>query len=248
MKKYTSSLLFAFIMFPLFCFSKVSSQVKDKDSTTIYHVELTDDFIITGEGNATNWQKASWLHLIQGKKNNADVSKITKVKILYSRTGIYFLFYCQDEKLTATMDSDFMDLWEEDVVEVFLLPDEKQSAYLEYELSPLNHELAILVSNVDGELYRWAPFHYEPNRKTRHATSVSGGKKESLGDISAYIAEFFIPYKLLHPLNNIFPTSGTQWRANFYRIDYDKESVQWSWQPTGKTNHEYEKFGTLYFK
>lgn len=248
MKRYRCFFLFAFVMLPLIGLSEVDSQIKETDSTALYNVEFTDDFIVTGEGNATNWQKASWMHLIQSTRHNADVSRTTKVKILYSQTGIYFLFYCQDEKLTATMDSDFMDLWKEDVVEVFLLPDENQPAYFEYELSPLNYELAIIVSNIEGELYRWKPFHYESDRKPRHATAVRGGKKESFGDISAYTAEFFIPYRLLRPLNNISPKPGTRWRANFYRIDYDKERVQWSWQPTEKTNHEYKKFGTLYFK
>ena len=37
-----------------------------------------------------------------------------------------------------------MDLWNEDVFEVFLWTDERYPVYLEYEISPLNHELPIL--------------------------------------------------------------------------------------------------------
>jgi len=32
--------------------------MKDNDSTAIYHVELTADFKITGQGNSNNWDKA----------------------------------------------------------------------------------------------------------------------------------------------------------------------------------------------
>ena len=37
-----------------------------------------------------------------------------------------------------------MDLWNEDVFEVFLWTDERYPVYFEYEISPLNHELPIL--------------------------------------------------------------------------------------------------------
>lgn len=142
--------------------------------------------------------------------------------VLSSESGIYFLFYCEDKKLTATMNTDFMDLWEEDVVEVFLMPDEDSPVYFEYEISSLNYELPILISNDNGDLVRWKPFHYDADRKTMHATSVLGGEKKSNSVVKSWSAEFFIPYKLLRPLNNIHPQPGTEWRANLYRIDYDE--------------------------
>ncbi|UJH90175.1 carbohydrate-binding family 9-like protein [Antarcticibacterium sp. 1MA-6-2] len=113
----------------------------------------------------------------------------------------------------------------------------------------MNHELPILVSNENGDLVRWQPFHYDEDRKTRHATSVKGGEKQKLATISGWTAEFFIPYKLLRPLNNIPPVPGTRWRANFYRVDYDHPSTDvWSWQETGESFHEYKEFGLLLFE
>lgn len=173
---------------------------------------------------------------------------ITKTKVLYSQTRIYFLFYCQDKKLTATMDSDFMDLWKQDVVEVFLWPDEDFPAYFGYELSPLNYELVILVSNIEGELHRWQPFHYETDRQTQHATLVQGDEKKSFAPVSSWTAEFFIPYKLLRPLKNITPQEGTKWRANFYRVDYDDGHSSWLWRPTDRSFHDYEKFWNFGFQ
>jgi len=41
---------------------------------------------------------------------------------------------------------------------------------------------------------------------------------------------------------------GTRWRANFYRIDYDNNVSEWSWQPTRTNFHDYERFGTLLFQ
>ncbi|MBN2366806.1 MAG: hypothetical protein JXL67_11615, partial [Calditrichaeota bacterium] len=62
-------------------------------------------------------------------------------------------------------------------------------------------------------------------------------------------AEFYIPYELLKPLGNVPPESGTHWRVNLYRGDYDLGYFEsWSWQPVEKTFHEYKKFGTFIFK
>ena len=81
--------------------------------------------------------------------------------MLYSKTGLYFLMDGTDRKLTATMTEDFMDLWNEDVFEVFLWTDERYPVYFEYEISPLNHELPILVPNFGGQFLGWRPWHYE---------------------------------------------------------------------------------------
>lgn len=216
------------------------------ESERILEIKKTPDFEVTGDGTSKNWELTNWLYL--PSRNVPDNSLNTKVKVLYSETGIYFVFDCEDEKLTATKSEDFLNLWEEDVVEVFLWPDESVPVYFEYEISPLNYELPIIVSNKEGDLVRWQPFIYKADRKTRHATCVFGGKKKSYEKITRWVAEFFIPYKLLRPLNNVPPNSGTRWRANLYRIDYDKGKTSWSWQSTNKTFHDYPSFGVLLFE
>jgi len=219
---------------------------KESNDLKTIKVKKCPDFEIMGDGTNKNWAITEWIILPQ--RNSSGESRITKAKVLYSETGIYFLFHCQDNKLTAAMDADFLDLWKEDVVEIFLWPDEATPSYFEYEISPLNFELPILISNKEGDLVRWQPFHYDSDRRTRHATSIEGGNKESNATVTGWTAEFFIPYKLLRPLNNIPPKSGTKWRANLYRVDYDKEQIFWSWELTSQTFHEYKKFGILLFE
>jgi hypothetical protein len=116
---------------------------------------------------------------------------------------------------------------------------------LEYELSPLNFELPILVPKVKGDFLGWRPWHYEGERRTRHAAFIEKGKD---GDtVLSWTAEFFIPFALLKPMSNVPPKKGTRWRANFYRLDYDNGQAGWTWRPTKKNFHEYERFGTLIF-
>jgi len=211
-------------------------------------VRKVQNFIVTGDGSAEAWNAIPWTGLPHQTLRGALYA--TRVKIAYSESGIYFLFDCVDEKLSASFKKDFLDLWTQDVVEVFLWTDENFPAYLEYELSPLNYELALLISNHDGEVYRWQPFHYEGRQRTSHATHVVGGIKKPGASVKGWTAEFFIPYRLLRPLNNNVPAPGTRWRANLCRVDYDNEKdvSEWSWQTTDRSFHEYKKFGVLLFE
>ncbi len=212
----------------------------------ILTVKKCQDFKISGDGSAQSWGIADWINIPQ--RSTSGEQYTTKAKVLYSITGMYFLFDCEDKKLTSTMKADNLNLWEEDVVEVFLWTDESFPVYFEYEISPFNFELPIIVPNYKGSFYGWLPWHYEGDRKTQHATSVSGGKKESGSTVKGWKAEFFIPYTLLIPLNQVPPASGIKWRANMYRIDYDNGMKSFSWQKTEKNFHDYNHFGTFVFE
>jgi hypothetical protein len=218
-----------------------SSLHAQSPDTTLMKVAATKDFKLTGDGSSSEWNKAQWINLPQ---RSGPIKYETRLKLLYSDSGIYCLFFCEDKTITATLKEDFADLFNEDVVEAFFWTDERLPVYFEYELSPYNYELAILVPNNNGDFFGWKPWHYEGNRKTRHATHLN-----KTGDhLDSWTAEFFIPYKLLKPLANVPPVKGTKWRANFYRIDYDSNSLEWSWQLTGTNFHDYKKFGTLIFE
>jgi hypothetical protein len=117
----------------------------------ILKAKHTSDFTVTGDGTAPNWNNTEWLVLPQ--RNKASFTYATKVKVLYSDAGIYCLYDCEDKKIGATLKEDFLDLYNEDVVEAFFWTDETIPMYLEYELSPLNYELPILVPNFKGSAY-----------------------------------------------------------------------------------------------
>jgi hypothetical protein len=209
-------------------------------------IKKTQDFKITGDGISENWGKTEWIDI--PRQRGTTVNYKTRSKVLYSETGIYFLFDCEDNKLTSTMKADNLDLWLEDVIEVFLWTDESFPVYFEYELSPMNFELPIIVPNYKGTFLGWLPWHYEGDRKIQHSTSVTGGEKKSGSTVTGWKGEFFIPYKVLAPLNQVPPVSGTKWRANMYRIDHDNGSTSYSWQKTKGTFHDYNNFGTFVFE
>jgi hypothetical protein len=215
-----------------------SKKVGKKAQWVIKH---TSDFAVAGDTLTDAWKNTSWVKLSQS--DGSEKKRMAKAKLLYSDTGIYGLFWCEDALISATLKEDFADLYNEDVVEAFFWPDEDHPLYFEYELSPLNYELAILVPNMKGNFFGWRPWHYETKRLTRHATRVT----KSSDTVTGWVAEFFIPFELLKPLNNVPPKRGTQWRGNLYRIDYDSGSAEWYWQPVTTNFHDIKNFGTFVF-
>ena len=163
----------------------------------------TDDFAIDGKGASPAWSKAEW-QMLAPRAAGKDPHP-TRVKMLYSPTGLYVLMDGEDSVLTAKMREDFLDLWTEDVFEFFLWPDETNPVYFEYEISPLGFELPILVPNFGGQFYGWRPWHYEGPRKIQKAVTVRGGPAETGARITGWTAEVFLPYDLLKPLRNVPP-------------------------------------------
>ncbi len=210
-------------------------------------VRQTEDFVVNGKGDASAWTKAAWEPL--NLRTSGGHRYQTRVKMLYSEAGLYVLMEAEDDKITAKMDEDFLDLWNEDVFEFFLWPDENHTVYFEYEISPLGYELPIIIPNFGGEFLGWRPWHYDGDRKTQKATAIIGGPKRSGANIAGWKAEVFVPYDLLKPLQNVPPKPGTRWRANFYRVDYDGgKSTSWDWARVGRSFHDYNNFGTLVFE
>ena len=227
----------------LFCQPAAHAQRGERPRLSVRPV---GDFEVTGAGENAAWRQADWVPL--GRREPGGHAYDTRFKTVYSGTGLYFLIEGTDRALTATMNEDFMDLWNEDVFEVFLWTDERYTAYFEYEISPLNHELPILIPNFGGQSLGWRPWHYERDRLTRKATAIIGGPKQPRAAIEGWRAEFFIPYALLRPLQNVPPKPGTKWRVNVYRMDYDEgKRSQWEWAHVDKSFHEYERFGDLVF-
>ena len=229
----------------LFLFAGKTARGQE-NSPEVIRVKHTEDFELSGDGRNKLWETVPWNVLSASEKGEL---RKTQAKILYSNTGIYFLFHNEDEILTASKTADFERLWLEDVAEVFLWPDTTETVYFEYEISPLNYELPILIPNFDGKFLGWRPWEYEGERKTKHLTKVEGGKKEMGSRINAWYAEFFIPYALLNPLKNVPPKKGTTWRANMYRVDHDnKKAVRWYWKKPETNFHQFTKFGMLLFE
>ena len=218
-------------------------------SDSLLRVHRCNDFVVSGRGENPEWEKTNWVGL--DKIDTGCSGNRTKFKILYSATGIYVLFSGDDGKISSSFKNDFENLFEADVFEVFFHPNpgEAEPVYFEYEVSPLDKELVLLILNMNGRFGSWMPWHYEDGKKVIKKVIITGGKMEPGASIKSWSAELFFPYSLLIPLKNVPPVPGSLWNANFCRLDYDSgHMVKWSWSPVAKSFHEFRKYHSLLFE
>jgi hypothetical protein len=96
-------------------------------------IPLVEDFRVTGDGRTPAWTKIAWHSLGRGGAGAATYG--TRYKVAWSPRGFYFLCDCEDRRLTCSGLPDLGNLFTEDMVELFLWPDDQQTLYFEYEIS-----------------------------------------------------------------------------------------------------------------
>ena len=234
----------------LVIFIFLSETAAQELTTTSLLVRKCNDFTITGKGTDSEWTKAEWNGLTKlddGGKPNA-----TKFKILYSATGIYVFFQGDDEKITTQDYKDFESIFNGDVFEVFFYPDPDVKVYFEYEVNHLGRELILAISNLNGKWSSWVPRNNQGVHRTgiQRMVNVVGGDAGIGSNITSWTAEIFFSYNGLGLMPKVPPASGTQWKANFCRLDYDTGAmIKWSWTPSiTKSFHELEKFLSIKFE
>lgn len=187
-------------------------------------VKKTQDFELSAKDGAAMWNKTGWTYL---KPVGGYLRYETRFKMLYSDKGMYFRIFCEDSKISCTGLRDFGKLYEEDVVEIFLKPDMRQNMYFEYELSPANAELPLMVANTKGKYHGWLPFDYARDRICKHECNIIDVNG---ANCKGWECRIFIPFELLEGLIAEPPESDKYWFANVCRIDYDSvEPTRWSW-------------------
>jgi alpha-galactosidase len=170
----------------------------------------------------------------QGK--NADPERETEVRLLWNAEALFLRFCAKYRTITVFPDAapnGWRDqLWDRDVAEVFLQPDQPNlRRYKEFEVSPNGY---------------WIDLDIAPGEK--HDLK-SGMLQQVFLEEKAriWVAELAIPMKCLVKK---FDPSAT-WRVNFYRIEGASEPRFYSaWRPTRTpvpNFHVPEAFGELVF-
>lgn len=208
-------------------------------------LDHTEDFELISE-NKEKFKSARWNVL---KRAGGEKEYQTRFKALYSKTGIYFLAECADSEITSTLKNDGEDLYTEDVLEFFVQPDRRYPVYLEYELSPRNRELVLMVSHNGAKFYGWTPFHYTGERKTAHIVWNDMHRPESSDAFSLWGGMIYLPFVLFEGVAEHIPQSGDVWYGNIFRIDYDGGEIsRYAFAPgCGTEFHDFRKFEEILF-
>jgi hypothetical protein len=202
----------------------------------------SQDFVPDGLLSKAIWNRAKWVefdHDPTGKTENAAVK--TRVAI-WSDRYIYFAFSGHYESLNVYEGEDISkerwELWNRDVVEVFLNPQpEWITHYYEFEVAPNNQWIDLEIEKTR------TPFNDAAwNSGFEHATKID--EKNHL-----WLTEMRIPLSAVG-VEKI--RDGDQWRVNFFRAagpggDEKRTFLAWSSIPQGGTFHVPNRFGILRF-
>jgi hypothetical protein len=166
----------------------------------------------------------------------------TTIKVFWTDTDLYVFFRCPYSKLNiftpANHSEARMNLWDRDVVEMFVGDDWKNTGhYREFEMAPTGD---------------WIDLAIDLERKSFDHTWRSGW--ETLARVDKAHKTWYAAARIpLTAISDKQVTAGTTWRVNFYRIDgrggKNKRHFM-CWQPTCDRkhgNHTPESFGSFLF-
>ena len=159
----------------------------------------------------------------------------TAVRLCWDDEALHVRFDCEDRDAWGTFQKRDDPLWQEEVVEVFLAPGEKDpERYMEIEVSPLGVLFDAMIHNPTGlradmtaDLSWDCPgIRWQVGRGTERQD---------------WWAELSIPWEAPPP---------RLWRANFYRVERPRDGVPefTCWSPTLTTPADFHKparFGLL---
>jgi Carbohydrate family 9 binding domain-like len=199
------------------------------------------DFRPDGDFSKPSWkhaESAEFDHDASGNPHYPEVS--TRVASVWTETNIYFLFWCRYDSLNVYQGEDpaveRWQLWDRDVVEVFLNPQpERVNHYYEFEVAPNNQWVDLEIDKTKE------PFNdVSWNSGFEHATRIDAKNH-------IWTAEMRIPISSMN-VRAIHP--GAKWRVNFFRAagkggDERRKFLAWSIIPEGKTFHVPTRFGIL---
>ncbi len=201
---------------------------------------ISEDFPIseTGEKFWKEAQNIEIIHYWSGEK--APPGRRFKTKLLWSDAALYVHFEVnQNEPLVVSdnpnLKSKTRGLWNRDVCEIFLAPNEAEfRRYFEFEVAPTGEW-------IDLEIYQ------KPNERITIWDYDSKMKTRAQIEKSKIITAFKVNWKAF----NTKPEAGDIWLGNIFRAVGKGETRGYlAWSPT-KTNqpnfHVPEKFGKFVF-
>ncbi|MEZ4265086.1 MAG: carbohydrate-binding family 9-like protein [Myxococcota bacterium] len=207
--------------------------------------------VIDGKLDDAVWRTAQTSAAF-GQPGGGPVSprRLTQVRAAWDDTAVYFGFAVRDDDLWNDQTGRDATLWEQDVVEIYLDPGADGKDYVEIQVSPT------------GEIFdAWFETHRAPAWPEAAKKLTLAGmqvKVDAVGSVNtrddgvtdeSWSVEVAIPWKDLPGIDGP-PAAGTQWGANFYRIDVKsptREGFMSSWAPAGGDFHNTNAFGRLVF-
>lgn len=215
-----------------------------------YMIRRASDAIrIDGRGSDRAWTRAqrtgNWVSPVDGQ----DVDGVRSWgKMLWDDEALYVLMDARDDDVWATLTNRDANLWDEEVLELYLDPGNDGRDYLELQINPLNAIFdAHFVDPNNRDLETARAFNI-PGIET--AVYVNGDVSNRDDRDRSWTAEVRIPLDSVPGLREATHEGGVM-GGNFYRYDRpaDGEARTVAWSPVGGgTFHNPSRFGVVRFE
>ncbi|MCM8764223.1 MAG: carbohydrate-binding family 9-like protein [Candidatus Omnitrophica bacterium] len=173
--------------------------------------------IVDGNIDEPAWRKAVPISFVKIVSLDKPVST-TMAYCLYDDRCIYFAFACNDRDIWATLKNRDSQLWDQDVVEIFLKPDFFDDSFYEFQVSPRNIVLDAFILRRFREKMFWR-FTEWNCAGFKSATRINGTLNNWLDEDNSWKIEISIPFKALLSDGRV-PARNDVWLVNFGRYDY----------------------------
>ncbi len=212
----------------------------------VYHCHRRrGEILIDGHVDETAWERADEIEFVL-----ADTAKPprqrTRARMLWDEKALYVAFICEDDDIWGITTERDQDIYNQEVVELFIDADGDGHTYIEIEVSPLNAVLDLFMLYRQDRrkgLWNWN------SEGLVSAVYVDGDPWHRQTVDRLWSVELALPFKDVFTAPHIPPELGDIWRVNLYRIDRSAQGDEYSaWSPPGRLNyHTPWRFGKLVF-
>jgi hypothetical protein len=178
----------------------------------------------------------------------------TTVRAVWTEMSLFIAFVCEDDDIWADKAEHDAEIYQSEVVEVFIDANSDGKTYVELEINPVNAVLDLYVLN-PGQRKPFTGLWDFECKDLRSAVKVEGtvGPDRGRGQVddTRWSVEIEMPFAGFPLAEHHPPRPGDTWRWNLYRIDRpadEKHDEYAALSPTGEINyHRPDRFGTLLF-
>lgn len=199
---------------------------------------------VDGELTEMAWTQAARLSPFGRNDGSGPEREPTVLRIWHDDTALFLGWTCTDADIHATLTARDGNLWDEEVVEFFVAPQELPR-YFEFQWNPVGGVFDAAVTNALDD--RGLSIKINVDRTFTAAGMRSAVVKRSEGGHAGWQVEVMIPFA---DLGRPTPRPGEVWRGNFYRYNRTRGQREElvSWSPTRlRSFHQPIRFGFLEF-
>lgn len=226
---------------------KGGTQLSSQHKLQVRHLGPGQSILVDGKLDEPAWKNAVSSGLFVNTMNGSPVEQPAQARLLWDEQNLYIGFEFADRDVWGTLEKHDDKLWTQEAAEVFLDPDGDGKTYVELQVSPRN---VTFDSWLPG--YRQNDNAWDSGMQT--AVKVDGTLNQRDDKDTSWTVEMRIPMSAvkgrLETVKGVPPQVGTEWRANFFRMDQEngKPQTASAWSPPLVGDfHALDKFGSLVF-